>query len=368
MRLNAACLALCLLSGCATPSETAVRTPQTIAFLGSSTTDGFTYPILVRQALREAGRPAPRLVNAGVGGDTTARMRQRLERDVTAFDPDLVVVQAAGNDAAHSVPVDAFTADLAAIVTALREQGAEVILLTPNVRGPARAAEEPVLEAYEQAMRAVAAAHGAGIAEASRLQKAARAGGVIVNEPDGLHVNLEGCRLLARAVLDAMGHPDVAVPAGLGIEPLPGLIGEWRITPWPAAADLSDDTVRSLDPDAGWVALTLPLAAPQAHWWQEQVRREGYAVGLERAVGPAKRYVGLATLDEPRSRQVFFNLGAGLRRLWLNGERLCEAASEFRGYHVGRERLPATLRAGVNTVVIETGSDFVLTVTEERVW
>ena len=43
---------------------------QEIALLSHSLTDGNTWPYLVRQALTDAGRPEPILINAAGGGDT----------------------------------------------------------------------------------------------------------------------------------------------------------------------------------------------------------------------------------------------------------------------------------------------------------
>lgn len=56
--------------------------PKRIVALGDSITDGHTYPMLIVQALREAGRPVPIIVNAGAGGDTAEKMLNRLDDDV----------------------------------------------------------------------------------------------------------------------------------------------------------------------------------------------------------------------------------------------------------------------------------------------
>ncbi len=70
-----------------------------IVFVGDSSTDGNTYLLLIRQALARAGRPVPLCVNAGVSMDTARGMRQRLERDVFAHRPTLVVLSAGIADA-----------------------------------------------------------------------------------------------------------------------------------------------------------------------------------------------------------------------------------------------------------------------------
>jgi lysophospholipase L1-like esterase len=47
------------------------------------------------------------VINAGVPGDTTARAMQRLERDVLAYAPDIVLVTLGGNDLKNGVASDA---------------------------------------------------------------------------------------------------------------------------------------------------------------------------------------------------------------------------------------------------------------------
>ncbi len=217
MRSIAAAAIIGILAGCISQDGSSLRNTQTMVFLGSSTTDGFTYAMLVKQALLDAGLPAPRIVNAGVGGDVTAGMRKRLERDVLSFEPSLVVVQAGANDAGRKTSAIALKADLDPIVKELRGRGIEVVLLTPNVRGPKRITEEPLLEQYISAMREVGDAHGAKIADAYVLEQKARDCGEQFIEEDGLHLSFEGCRIIARAVLDALGHPSVPVPKELSV-------------------------------------------------------------------------------------------------------------------------------------------------------
>ncbi len=136
----------------------------------------------------------------------------------------------------------------------------------------------------------------------------------------------------------------------------------------PEKEQLSDEAVKLLKPDSTWEELHLTQTVPAKHWWQDQIRREGYALALDKIAGPGGRYVAAATLAEPCERKVFINLGAGVKRLWLNGGELYEQPSEFRGYHVGRERIPVVLQTGENSIVIETGNDFVLTVTTDKIW
>ena len=126
-------------------------------------------------------------------------------------------------------------------------------------------------------------------------------------------------------------------------------------------------TVAALKPDAGWKTLTLPEKGPAGHWWAEQERRRGFAQALDKLAGPGKGYQAVATLQADKSRKVFFNTGAQLQTIWLNGQRIYHNES-WTGWHAGKERVPAQLRAGRNVIVIEMGPAFFLGVTDDNDW
>ena len=65
---------LCLLVafGLRANAEVTTKPAECIVFLGDSITDGNTYPLLIHQALTEAGKPVPLCINAGIGGNTAA--------------------------------------------------------------------------------------------------------------------------------------------------------------------------------------------------------------------------------------------------------------------------------------------------------
>ena len=79
--------------------------PLTIVALGDSTTAvadwtdqvDQVYADLLPAALAARGIRA-QVHNAGLGGTTTREARERLDRDVRAFSPDLVVIQFGIND------------------------------------------------------------------------------------------------------------------------------------------------------------------------------------------------------------------------------------------------------------------------------
>jgi acyl-CoA thioesterase-1 len=69
------------------------------------------------------------IINAGRGGDTTGAALQRLNRDVLARDPRIVIVLLGGNDFLRRVPPEVTFANLGAIVERIRAQGAAVVLV-----------------------------------------------------------------------------------------------------------------------------------------------------------------------------------------------------------------------------------------------
>ena len=98
-----------------------------------------TYSDLLRE---EYGGKGVKVINAGVGGNTTAHAKARFEKDVLAQDPDLVIVQFGNNDSAVDVwktppakeprvALEEYERNLREIVSTLKKRGSKVILVTP---------------------------------------------------------------------------------------------------------------------------------------------------------------------------------------------------------------------------------------------
>ncbi len=323
--------------------------PERLVFLGDSITDGHTLPLLVRQAL---GDRAPVCINAGVAGDTAAGMRKRLERDVLSRRPTRVVLSVGINDVLRKVPPSEYEADVTAISERLKRASVPMLLLTPTILGAKHEEPEKRLAEYIEILRRLAAREGYAVAEVHALMQDGRAAGRELIEPDQVHLTFDGYRVMARAVLDGLGRREVPVPAELSLDAMAGLVREWSI--------------RAL-PEGQPAALTLPQSAKAAHWWFNQERRRGFAVELEKTVGPAKRFAASAVLESKEPREVFFNTGAQLESISLNG-RLLWKSEGWTGWHAGKERIAARLEAGRNTLSIESGGAFFLSVTDENSW
>lgn len=171
--------------------------------------------------------------NAGVGGNTTRDGLRRLEKDVLAYRPRVVVVSFGINDAAVDVwkkppateprvPLAEYRENLRTIAAKVKAVDAEVIFVTPNPlrwtsmlrdlygRAPYDPAREdgfdaPLLERYRAAMREVAAELGTPVVDSPEVWAAALAekGGGKVEEflLDGMHPNDAGHAAIAKALL-----------------------------------------------------------------------------------------------------------------------------------------------------------------------
>lgn len=102
---------------------------KNIICLGDSLTEGVgaasgaDYPSVLASHLGK------HVLNAGERGDTTAGALARLERDVLAQDPRLVIVLLGGNDFLRQVPLEETKRNLEQIVRRIQEQGAMVAVV-----------------------------------------------------------------------------------------------------------------------------------------------------------------------------------------------------------------------------------------------
>jgi lysophospholipase L1-like esterase len=128
------------------PPPKAVPKPGGIVMFGDSTTAPRgpvkVYSQRVETALQSIGSSLT-VHNAGVGGNTTTAALKRLQTDVLAHKPRIVVMQFGINDSAVDVwrkppatqprvSLETFLANYRAMIAAARKQGAKVILMTTN--------------------------------------------------------------------------------------------------------------------------------------------------------------------------------------------------------------------------------------------
>jgi len=128
--------------------------PITIAFLGDSVTQGCfelckgyncefdaindyeaVYHSQLKKMLNYFFSDTPiNIINAGIGGNSAQQGCDRIERDVLAYSPDLVVVCFGLNDVCAGIEnVDNYISALEGIFSKLKGRGIETIFMTPNM-------------------------------------------------------------------------------------------------------------------------------------------------------------------------------------------------------------------------------------------
>jgi acyl-CoA thioesterase-1 len=160
---------------------------------GSGLAAGSGYPEKLQKALDERGYNY-RVVNAGVGGDTTGGGVARLQ-SALRMKPEIVILELGGNDGLRGVPIEVMRSNLDELVAEFKNAGAQVLLAgmtLPRNFGP------DYISAFEKVYPEIASKHGVtlmpffleGVGGDPRL-----------NLEDLIHPNEEGYRIVAANVL-----------------------------------------------------------------------------------------------------------------------------------------------------------------------
>jgi acyl-CoA thioesterase-1 len=185
-----------------------------IVAFGSSSTEGSgasspatTYPaqlqrdLEARLSLTGAEHSAVTVLNRGKGGDDSEAMARRLEQDVLADKPDLVIWQTGSNDPMSGVSVERFSELTRAGILAMRATGADVVLMDQQWCRKLQATDGA--ERYGTALHAIASELNVPVIRRNALMRAWAAQGVLSASqmigPDGLHMTDAGYDRLARA-------------------------------------------------------------------------------------------------------------------------------------------------------------------------
>lgn len=357
------------------PRRTFQRLPDgaRILFLGDHATSRETHLLLINQALGELPpETAPQLFNAAWALPLSFDERQYREY-VDSFAPSHAVLEF-GPEIAGSPqprPPEEFRQAITRLVDRLEQSGVEPIIATGfAIRKDPRA--EELLGRYNEILRELAVQRGYRLADVDtssrrRPDSEARLVGTYFAPA------FEGFRVMAATLLESFGYPEIQVPQSLEVSLLPGVITDWRMRLVPDCLHLDAESVVGLTIDETWTRLTLPqqdefsrrLAIPGRSFVHCD-RARGFATHLtdvDRQIVQAISYC-----KSESDRDVYFNTGARLMTIWLNGEKIFESDNPWAGWHPGKERVPARLRAGSNQVVIESQDAFFLSITDQREW
>jgi lysophospholipase L1-like esterase len=166
--------------------------PINIVFLGDSVTHGafssgeFDYDavyhrVFARMVSRIRAYVPVNAINSGIGATNARQGLERIERDVIAYHPDLVVVCFGLNDV--NGDFEKFKSSLAGIFSRLSSLGIETIFMTPNMLNtyPIPDPDAPaagyshttatkqtngMMDTFMDAAREIAGAHGVKVADA----------------------------------------------------------------------------------------------------------------------------------------------------------------------------------------------------------
>lgn len=138
------------------------------------------------------GRP---ILNRGVSGNTTGDALERLERDVLAQDPRVVLVCLGGNDMLRRMPADQQFDNLRTIVRRIQDKGALVVLIGTEAF--------KILSNVDYGDRYEALARETGSVYVPDVMKG------VLKDPalmvDQIHPNARGYAKIARRIADEAG-------------------------------------------------------------------------------------------------------------------------------------------------------------------
>ncbi len=210
--LPSACPAIPALTHFALPRTSAAiaaNQPVLVVAFGSSSTRGWmasgighAYPAILQRLLADA-RPfaAFAVVNRGVGGQGAAEELNRLDQDVLALRPQLVIWQTGANDALRGDTPDHFRNLVTQGVTRLQAAGADVVLMD-NQHSP-RLDASPLAPRMNRALADIAASTAVNLFSRAALMQAwddADASPPAFIAHDGLHLNDLGYACTAAAL------------------------------------------------------------------------------------------------------------------------------------------------------------------------
>ena len=188
-------VALSLVVSVATAQE-----KRTVVFLGDSLSAGSgvkpqqAFPALVQERIRERGLPFD-VVNAGLGGDTTAggvrRLDWLLQRKI-----DVLVLELGGNDGLRGLPVSNIKANLQTMIDKARAKNPEVKIVVAGMQMPPNVGQQ-YREEFRQVFFDIAKENNATMIP-FLLEGV---GGLReFNQPDLIHPNPEGHKIVAEVV------------------------------------------------------------------------------------------------------------------------------------------------------------------------
>jgi len=176
----------------------------TILFFGDSLTAGYglskqqAFPKLVEQQLNEQGYNV-QAINAGLSGETSAGGLNRIDW-ILKQPVDIFVLELGANDGLRGLPIAQTKKNLQAIIDKVKEKNPKAKIVVAGMMVPPNLGPE-----YSQQFRKV-------FPEVAKKNKATLipflldgvAGDESLNQPDGIHPNVEGHKIVADNVISVL--------------------------------------------------------------------------------------------------------------------------------------------------------------------
>jgi lysophospholipase L1-like esterase len=215
----------CILAACLLSTGFMVLTKkQRVVFFGDSITQAAIKPggyidVLNKELSKSGKGEQYELIGAGISGNKVPDLQSRLDKDVLAKKPDVVVVYIGINDVWHfthpstngkGTPIDTYEKGLTELISKIKATGAKVILCTPSVIGEKHDGSNPqdkMLDDYAAVSRKVAKATKSTLCDLRKaflthLKKnnTANADANILTT-DGVHLNDKGNAFVATQLI-----------------------------------------------------------------------------------------------------------------------------------------------------------------------
>lgn len=176
--------------GCAKQEIKNVDSPgKTIVCFGDSLTHGYgvepgeDYPSVLAKMV------SPPLINAGVNSNTTPEALQRMDTDVLAHNPKLVIIEFGCNDFLKQIPADVTSQNIGSMIDRIQRKGAMVAIVDVSAG--------ILFKEYQSLLRDIA-----------RAKRAIFIPNVLYNvttnpslKSDFVHPNAQGYALIAQRIL-----------------------------------------------------------------------------------------------------------------------------------------------------------------------
>lgn len=195
-----------------------------IVFFGDSITqmgiETGGYIDLMNKTIQAENKTASyELIGAGIGGNKIYDLYLRMEKDVLATSPDLVVIWVGVNDVWHKASAgtgtdyDKFGIFYDAVVKKIQAKGAQVVLVTPAAIGEKHDhsnAQDGDLNAYSNWIRSYAKKNNLGIVDLRKIFHDYSLANNPLNKESGIltydrvHLNAKGNQLVAEAMWKAV--------------------------------------------------------------------------------------------------------------------------------------------------------------------